>query len=79
MECHNSFKGNLFGVAMYREVKIGQEIEGKKLEFNLEGIPAIIMQHEIDHLDGILFIDRISALKRAMYKKKVEKKLKTQI
>lgn len=52
--------------------------EGQSLEFDLEGIPAIIVQHEIDHLDGILFIDRISALKRTMYKKKLKKKLKKQ-
>ncbi len=64
-------------VQRYEKVSIrALNIDGKKLEFNMEGIPAIIMQHEIDHLDGILFIDRISALKRAMYKKKVKKQLK---
>jgi len=64
-------------VKRYEKVSIrALNIDGKKLEFNMEGIPAIIMQHEIDHLDGILFIDRISALKRAMYKKKVTKQLK---
>lgn len=52
--------------------------DGQSLEFDLEGIPAIIVQHEIDHLEGILFIDRISALKRTMYKKKLKKKLKKQ-
>ncbi|MDD9304684.1 MAG: peptide deformylase [Desulfobacter sp.] len=51
-------------------------IDGKKLEFNAQGLLAVIMQHEIDHLDGILFIDRISALKRAMYRKKRLKQLK---
>ncbi|CCK79654.1 peptide deformylase [Desulfobacula toluolica] len=50
--------------------------EGKQLEFEAKGILAVIMQHEIDHLDGILFIDRISILKRTMYKKKLAKKLK---
>ncbi len=64
-------------VKRYEKVSIrALNIDGKKLEFNMEGIPAIIMQHEIDHLDGILFIDRISALKRAMYKKKINKQLK---
>ncbi len=64
-------------VKRYEKVSIrALNIDGKKLEFNMEGIPAIIMQHEIDHLDGILFIDRISALKRSMYKKKVNKQLK---
>ena len=51
-------------------------IDGKKLEFDADGLMAVIMQHEIDHLDGILFIDRISSLKRAMYKKKRLKQLK---
>ena len=51
-------------------------IEGKKLEFKAEGLLSVIMQHEIDHLDGILFLDRISALKRAMYRKKRLKQLK---
>lgn len=50
-------------------------IEGKKLEFDAHGLLAVIMQHEIDHLDGILYIDRISVLKRNMYKKKVKKGL----
>lgn len=51
-------------------------IDGKKMEFDADGLLAVIMQHEIDHLDGILFIDRISALKRAMYRKKRLKQLK---
>ena len=50
--------------------------EGKKLEFNAEDINAIIMQHEIDHLDGVLFFERISLLKKKMYKKRIAKKLK---
>lgn len=48
--------------------------EGKKLEFSAEGIQAVIMQHEIDHLNGTLYIDRISRLKRNMYRKKVSKR-----
>jgi peptide deformylase len=51
-------------------------IEGKKLEFDVDGIYAIIMQHEIDHLDGILFFERISLLKKNMYKKRIAKKQK---
>ncbi|MCD4722503.1 MAG: peptide deformylase [Desulfobacula sp.] len=66
-------------VKRYEKVTVrALNIEGKKLEFDAEGILAIIMQHEIDHLDGILFIDRISVLKRAIYKKKLAKKLKDQ-
>ncbi len=48
--------------------------EGKQLEFNAEGIQAVIMQHEIDHLNGVLYIDRISRLKRNMYRKKIAKR-----
>ena len=33
--------------------------EGQKLDFDLDGYPAIVMQHECDHLDGILYVDRI--------------------
>ncbi|MBU1341170.1 MAG: peptide deformylase [Proteobacteria bacterium] len=54
------------------------DIGGKALEFEAHGILAVIMQHEIDHLDGILFIDRISLLKRSIYKKKVAKLMKAQ-
>ena len=32
-----------------------------------------MLQHEIDHINGILFLDHLSALKRALYKKKVKK------
>lgn len=54
----------------------GMTIDGKTIEFEAHGLMAVIMQHEIDHLEGTLFIDRISALKRAMYKKKRLKQLK---
>lgn len=52
--------------------------DGETIEFEAHGLMSVIMQHEIDHLDGILFIDRISALKRAMYTKKRLKQLKNQ-
>lgn len=51
------------------------DINGNPVEFKTEGLRSIIMQHEIDHLDGILFINRISLLKRSLYKKKIEKEL----
>jgi len=53
------------------------DIDGNPLEFKAEGILSVIMQHEIDHLDGILFINRISVLKRTLYKKKLAKDLKS--
>ena len=48
----------------------------KPLRIEAEGLLAIVLQHEIDHLNGILFIDRISSLKRGMYKRRVKKNLK---
>lgn len=64
-------------VKRHAEVTVrAQNIEGKSMEFNAQGLLAVIMQHEIDHLDGVLFIDRISSLKRAMYKKRLLKKMK---
>lgn len=53
----------------------GHDTQGKPIELCAEGVLATVLQHEIDHLDGILFIDRISALKRALYKKRIQKKL----
>jgi len=53
-----------------------QDVEGKVLERNAEGLLAVCMQHEIDHLDGILFVDRLSPLKRSLFKKKYMKLLK---
>jgi peptide deformylase len=48
----------------------------KPLRIEAEGLLAVLLQHEIDHLNGILFIDRISSLKRGMYKRRVKKNLK---
>jgi peptide deformylase len=47
--------------------------EGKTQEIAAEGLLATCLQHEIDHLDGILFIDHISALKRNMILRKLLK------
>jgi peptide deformylase len=51
----------------------GLDREGHPLRLEFEGFLAIVMQHEIDHLDGKLFIERISALKRELYKRRVKK------
>lgn len=44
--------------------------EGKPQELEAEGILATVIQHEVDHLDGVLFIDHLSRLKRDMLVKK---------
>jgi len=48
----------------------------KEIEIEGEGLLAVALQHEIDHLDGKLFIDRISRLKRDLYRRKVKKWLR---
>lgn len=47
--------------------------EGKPLSFEADGMKAICLQHECDHLEGKLFIDKISRLKRSLYDKKISK------
>jgi peptide deformylase len=53
----------------------GFDREGKPVRIEAEGLLAIVMQHEIDHLNGRLFIDHISSLKRQLYKKKIQKQI----
>ena len=50
-----------------------QDLTGHAHQVEAEGLFAICCQHEIDHLDGILFVDRLSPLKRSMFKKKWQK------
>ncbi|HLO27235.1 MAG TPA: peptide deformylase [Geobacteraceae bacterium] len=45
-------------------------LEGEEITYKAEGLLAIAFQHEIDHLDGILFIDHISPLKREIFRRK---------
>jgi len=54
----------------------GIDRKGNPITLKEEGLPAIVLQHEIDHLNGILFIDRISKLKRELYKRRLKKLLK---
>jgi peptide deformylase len=50
-----------------------QDLDGKVHEEEIEGLMATCLQHEMDHLEGILFIDHLSRLKRQMALKKLEK------
>ncbi len=54
----------------------GLDRDGNPVNIEAEGFLAIVLQHEIDHLLGKLFIDRISSLKRQLYKKRIMKQLK---
>jgi peptide deformylase len=51
----------------------GLDREGKPIAVTGEGLLAVVLQHEVDHLDGILFIDRISRLKRSLYLRRLKK------
>jgi peptide deformylase len=53
----------------------GIDEKGKEAVYDAEGLLAVVFQHEIDHLDGILLINRVSGLKRDIYKRKVRKGL----
>jgi peptide deformylase len=52
--------------------------QGKKKEAELEGIWSTLVQHEIDHLNGVLFIDYLSRLKRDMVVRKFTKQKRTE-
>jgi peptide deformylase len=50
--------------------------EQKEIEIEAEDLLAVALQHEVDHLEGKLFIDRISRIKRELYKRKLKKLIK---
>ncbi|HVA77669.1 MAG TPA: peptide deformylase [Candidatus Binataceae bacterium] len=50
--------------------------EQKEIEIEADDLLAVALQHEIDHLDGKLFIDRISRIKRELYRRKLKKLIK---
>jgi peptide deformylase len=55
------------------------DLSGAKREIEADGLLAACMQHELDHLDGVLFVDHISALKRNMLLRKLAKELKAKV
>jgi len=57
----------------YRVKVRGLDLEGRPVEIEGEDLLARAFCHEIDHLDGILFVEKLSALKRALIKKKFKK------
>lgn len=52
-----------------------QDISGQEFTLQADGLMAVCIQHELDHLDGILFVDRLSHLKKQLFKKWLEKNL----
>ena len=53
-----------------------QDLTGAKREVEADGLLAPCLQHEYDHLDGVLFVDHLSTLKRNMILRKLAKDLK---
>lgn len=66
-----------FTTRLTRKEKVvvkGLDRKGKEIEIEATGLFARALQHEIDHLDGILLIDKISPLKRELFRKKFKTK-----
>lgn len=53
----------------------GLDLEGNEKTWRADGLLAIAFQHEIDHLDGILFVDHLSPLKRDLFYRKTRKQV----
>ncbi|PLX75996.1 MAG: peptide deformylase [Desulfuromonas sp.] len=50
-----------------------QDLQDRMVEIETEGLLAVAFQHEIDHLNGVLFVDHLSSLKKGIFKKKYKK------
>ncbi|WP_340694306.1 peptide deformylase [Hydrogenobacter thermophilus] len=62
-----SFPGLVVEVSRYSKVKVkATDLNGEEKIYEFEGFPAIVFQHEMDHLEGITFIDRVNGLKRRL-------------
>lgn len=71
-----SVPGLLASIERYGSVTVSAlDRNGEPLTIEAEGIVAIILQHEIDHLDGITILDRVGPIKRSFYKKRLKKSL----
>ncbi len=78
-------EGCLSVPGIYDDVERAQRIrvraldrKGKSFELDADGLLAVCIQHEIDHLDGKLFVDYLSEMKRERIRKKLEKERKLQ-
>ena len=78
-ECFEE-EGCLSVPAFYARVKRNEtvtvrfrDLDNHQVEMATDGLLAIAFQHEIDHLDGVLFVDHLSSLKKSIFKKKYKK------
>ena len=62
-----SFPGLTVEVERFRKLVVkAKDLTGEEKVYELEGFPAIVFQHEMDHLMGITFIDRVNGIKRRL-------------
>lgn len=54
------------------------DLQGQTVEMDAEGFQAVAFQHEIDHLEGLLFVDHLSSLKKGMFRKKYQRIMQQQ-
>ena len=72
-----SLPGQYADVSRPARVKVRyHDIEGVQREIEADGLLAACLQHELDHLDGVLFVDHLTALKRNMLLRRLAKELK---
>ena len=72
-----SFPGLYADVTRALKVKVrAQDVDGKEIIVEAEGPLAVCIQHELDHLDGKVFVDYLSGLKRSLLLKRLEKQRK---
>lgn len=72
-----SVPGVLETVRRADRVKVrAQDVSGKTLELEADGLLAVCLQHEIDHLNGVLFVDHLSRLKQNLIRRKAEKRVR---
>ena len=69
-----SLPGQYADVSRPASVRVAYaDLDGKRHEIDAEGLMSACLQHEIDHLDGVLFVDHLSALKRNILMRKLAK------
>ena len=72
-----SFPGLYADVTRALKVRVrAQDVDGNELVVEAEGPLAVCIQHELDHLDGKVFVDYLSSLKRALLLKRLDKQRK---
>lgn len=69
-----SFPGLWLKIKRRKEVEVETlNLKGEKIQIKAEGLTAMVLQHEIDHLDGILFIDKIGFWQKWKIRKQLQK------